>query len=153
MKRREFSNLFGLGLLASCLPVAIAACKPTETASEAPAAAPAAEKVDSTPRADGFAALGTVADLDTQGFLAKKSFVLGPVIVVRDPADTETLIALNSMCTHQGCSVEWKEGSFDCPCHGSKFDTDGSVATGPATEPLAPYEVMIEGDLVLVKAA
>lgn len=157
MKRREFGNLCGLGLLATSLPVAIAACKPTETTSEAPATDSAATssappKIDDTPRADGFAALGTVADLDADGYLAKKGFIAGPVIVIRDPS-SDSLIALNSMCTHQGCGVEWKDDAFACPCHGSKFNTDGSVAAGPATEPLAPYEAIIDGDLVLVKAS
>ena len=152
MKRREFSNLFGLGLLATSLPVAIAACKPApETTSEAPADAPAAT-IDETPRDDGFAALGTVADLDSNGYLAKTGFIAGPVIVIRDPANADSVIALNSMCTHQGCSVEWQDNAFACPCHGSKFNTDGSVADGPATEPLAPYEAIIDGDLVLVQA-
>lgn len=155
MKRREFGNLFGLGLLATSLPIAIAACKSPDPVSEAPAEAeaPAAATIDETPREDGFAALGTVADLDANGYLSKKAFIAGPVIVVRDPANSDNLIALNSMCTHQGCGVEWEDNAFACPCHGSKFNTDGSVATGPATEPLAPYEVTIDGDLVLVKAA
>lgn len=156
MKRREFGNLMGLGMIATSLPVAIAACNPTTT-SDTPttesAPAPAAEKIDSSPRDDGFAALGTVADLDAEGYLAKKGFIAGPVIVIRDPANADSVIALNSMCTHQGCSVEWKDDAFACPCHGSKFNIDGSVATGPATEPLAPYEAIIDGDLVLVKAA
>ena len=154
MKRRQFNNLFGLGLLATSLPVAIAACKPSATTSEAPATteAPAAT-IDETPREDGFAALGTVADLDSNGYLAKTGFIAGPVIVIRDPASADSVIALNSMCTHQGCTVEWEDNSFACPCHGSSFNTDGSVASGPATEPLAPYEAIIDGDLVLVKAA
>lgn len=155
MNRREFSNLFGLGLIATSLPVAIAACKSEDTISDAPTEstpAPAATKIDETPRDDGFAALGTVADLDANGYLGKKSFIAGPVIVIRDPANADGIIALNSMCTHQGCGVEWKDNAFACPCHGSKFNTDGSVANGPATEPLAPYEAIIDGDLVLVKA-
>lgn len=156
MNRREFGNLFGLGLLATCLPVAIAACKSTDTVSETPTAesadAPAPVKIDETPRDDGFAALGTVADLDANGSLGKKSFIAGPVIVIRDPNNTDNLIALNSLCTHQGCGVEWDNGSFSCPCHGSQFNADGSVTNGPATEPLAPYEAIIDGDLVLVKA-
>ena len=155
MNRREFGNLMGLGMIATSLPVAIAACTPKDTVSDAPADAPAAapaEKIDSKPREDGFAALGTVADLDTNGYLSKKAFIAGPVIVIRDPANADDLIALNSMCTHQGCGVEWKDDAFACPCHGSKFGTDGSVSAGPATEPLDPYEVMIDGDLVLVKA-
>lgn len=158
MKRREFMNFVGLGMVATSLPVALAACNSSETAAEtdaAPAAdAPAAAAaVDSSIRDDGFAALGTVADLDSAGFLASKSFVAGSVIVVRDPANPDGIIALDSLCPHQGCHVAWADTEFACPCHGSKFSAVGEVTNGPAEEALSPYEAKIEDDLVLIKAA
>ncbi|MBP0000744.1 MAG: Rieske 2Fe-2S domain-containing protein [Cyanobacteria bacterium SID2] len=149
MKRREFMNWVGLGMLASSLPVALAACQPSETPSDTET-----EKVDSSPREDGFAAVGTVAELDEAGVISDKSFFAGAVAVIRDPADETAAIAVNSMCTHQGCSVVWNGETklFACPCHGSKFNPDGSVTEGPAGEPLGRFDVKIEEDLVLVKA-
>ncbi|PSN19176.1 cytochrome B6 [filamentous cyanobacterium CCP5] len=148
MKRREFVNWVGFGVLASSLPVAIAACQSEDTAS-APAEGDTAT-ADAAPREDGFAAIGTVADLDAQGSLSDKTFQGEQVAVARNG---EAIVAVNSLCTHQGCSVEWDgdASQFSCPCHGSKFNPDGSVAEGPATEPLPSYEAMIEGDQVLVK--
>lgn len=44
------------------------------------------------------------------------------------------LHAVNPVCTHLKCSVEWNmaEESWDCPCHGARYDKEGKVLTGPA---------------------
>ncbi|HEX5617578.1 MAG TPA: FAD-dependent oxidoreductase [Solirubrobacteraceae bacterium] len=49
-----------------------------------------------------------------------------------------TLHAVSSRCTHLGCQVVWNaaESTWDCPCHASRFDVDGSVLNGPAVDPL-----------------
>lgn len=53
-----------------------------------------------------------------------------------------------AVCTHQGCLVNKVEAStIDCPCHGSKFQiTDGAVAHGPATRPLAEKQITVAPD-------
>lgn len=52
-------------------------------------------------------------------------------------------------CTHAGCAVVVKSGGIDCPCHGSKFNLDGSVAHGPATTPLVARPVTVrDGQIV-----
>ncbi|MGB3300525.1 MAG: ubiquinol-cytochrome c reductase iron-sulfur subunit [Phormidesmis sp.] len=161
MNRRDFVNFVGLGFIATSVPIAIAACSPetSEDTAEAPAPDAATTATDSpattdnSANAEGFAELGTVAELDSAGFLAAKDFAAGPVIAIRDPANAENVIALSSVCTHKGCNVDWKETEFVCPCHASKFTPEGTVIEGPANKPLAPYEAKIEGDNVLVKAA
>ncbi|WP_037671783.1 FAD-dependent oxidoreductase [Streptomyces griseus] len=50
--------------------------------------------------------------------------------------------ALSARCTHMGCLVAFNaaERAWECPCHGSRFDTDGKVVQGPATSPLERRE-------------
>ena len=52
------------------------------------------------------------------------------------------LIERSATCTHVGCLVHWNplETCWDCPCHGSQFQPDGSVINGPAIRPLAEVD-------------
>lgn len=52
------------------------------------------------------------------------------------------LIERSATCTHVGCIVHWNplESCWDCPCHGSQFQPDGSVINGPAIQPLAQVD-------------
>ena len=45
---------------------------------------------------------------------------------------------MEARCPHLGCQLEWNpdEESWDCPCHGSRFDYRGRLLTGPAQEGL-----------------
>jgi Rieske Fe-S protein len=50
--------------------------------------------------------------------------------------------AVSAICTHLYCQLSFNaaERSWDCPCHGSRFATDGSVIQGPAVNPLERKE-------------
>lgn len=64
----------------------------------------------------------------------------GRKAVYRD--DTGQVHAVSARCTHLGCLVRFndQERSWDCPCHGSRFDVDGAVLEGPAAKPLEPRD-------------
>ena len=49
--------------------------------------------------------------------------------------------ALYKVCTHLGCLYKWEETNdrFECPCHGSKFEADGTYIEGPAPRSLDQF--------------
>lgn len=58
------------------------------------------------------------------------------------------IYALQSVCTHLGCTPNWLEGEqkFKCPCHGSGFYKDGVNFEGPAPRPLERFAIRIADD-------
>ena len=63
--------------------------------------------------------------------------------------------ALSLVCPHLGCQVDIKNAGFECPCHGSQFNSDGGLVKGPANSPLRKLRVETtqEGHLVLDTSA
>jgi len=66
---------------------------------------------------------------------------LSKVAAYRD--EDGTLHTVSAICTHLGCVVTWNsaEKTWDCPCHGSRFDKLGSVINGPANKDLPPVDL------------
>ncbi len=63
--------------------------------------------------------------------------------------------AASVVCTHRGCEVALnaREGTLDCPCHGSRFNANGSVLNGPAKRPLRRYVVEVTGPTLRIRPA
>jgi Rieske Fe-S protein len=65
--------------------------------------------------------------------------------------DERTVLAFSRKCTHLGCALgEFNSGVAVCPCHGSQFDTNGSVIKGPATAALKAYPTTLSGTTVTI---
>lgn len=62
------------------------------------------------------------------------------IAVYRD--DQGNIHQRSAVCTHLYCIVDWNtaERTWDCPCHGSRFDAYGNVVNGPAITSLAEVE-------------
>lgn len=133
MDRRTFILLTTLSAFAS------AACQPGQ------------QTAAST---DGFQAVGDLSNLQNPGDSVTVTVANKPAAVVRDPG-SGNLTAVSRVCTHAGCSVEWRRGDqkFACPCHGAEFSASGAVLKGPAARPLETYPVKVEGNAVLVQGS
>jgi nitrite reductase/ring-hydroxylating ferredoxin subunit len=134
----------GLGLVAA----ALAACttygkKPEasgDTATTTTGAAPASPGAPAPPAY----AIAKTADVP-----------VGSAVIVDDVVVTQASAGVfkgfSSTCTHAGCTVaEVADGTINCPCHGSKFNLDGTVANGPATKPLEAKTVTVQGDSIVL---
>lgn len=64
--------------------------------------------------------------------------------------DDEGVHAISLVCTHLGCIVKAATEGFECPCHGSRFSTDGAVVKGPAPTALPWLKVSVVGNKVVV---
>ena len=62
------------------------------------------------------------------------------------------VLVMSWRCTHLGCTVPWIEadGKFNCPCHGSIYNTKGEVLAGPAPRPLDFYPAAVVNNELIV---
>lgn len=157
MKRRNFFRWLGLGSISSWLTMAISACTNStkDLAADADNSTPPAAggaKQTSSAKVGDFVSAGTVKELEKQGRLLVREGNTS-VIVMNNPTKPGSVYAIDSVCTHQGCAVDWNgdKKQIICPCHGSTFNADGTVIKGVATKPLKHYEAKIEGNNILVK--
>jgi Rieske Fe-S protein len=89
--------------------------------------------------AKDYAGGGEILDVDAmgrgEGGVVRRGLVKHAVY--RDEAGA--LHEVSAICPHLGCIVHWNaaERTFDCPCHGSRFDCMGKVINGPANSDLS----------------
>ncbi len=71
-----------------------------------------------------------------------------PALIIHNDAG---FIALSLVCPHLGCTVNIIGDGFACPCHGSRFNTDGNLHNGPASKPLTSLRVEVNpsGHLII----
>lgn len=138
-----------LGAGSAGLAAVLTACasygSPTTEASAEPpaedeASSAAPKKKKSAPRA-----LADTSDIPEGG---GKVFEKQKIVVTQPTAGE--FKAFTAVCTHQGCTVaSVSNQTINCPCHGSKFSiADGSVANGPASDPLEEKKIKVEGDKI-----
>jgi Rieske Fe-S protein len=134
-----------LGAGAAGAAAMLAACAGDEQPGESGVAGTAATPTSPPTATGGPAPLGKTSDIPVGG----GKIYAAQSVVVTQPTEG-TFKAFSAICTHQNCPVASVDGgTINCTCHGSKYSIeDGSVKNGPATRPLAPRTVTVQGGTV-----
>jgi Rieske Fe-S protein len=75
---------------------------------------------------------------------------LRPIAVTR--LDAETFEVTGTECSHQHCGVGREGDGWRCPCHGARFDLDGTRRSGPAPVGLTSYDWTLDADVLTILA-
>jgi Rieske Fe-S protein len=158
---------------AACGIVGLAAMAIPGCGGETPAEPTGEVPTDSTkkPRTDTTKTTGTgdpkfeVAGSTVRIFLARVPELASvPGFFLIDTAQTIVIrtaesdySAFTAVCTHEGCLVStFSGGQMVCPCHGSVYNLQGSVVSGPAPSPLVRYSTSLDttkSELLVTKTA
>ena len=117
------------------------------TAAASPLLAHAAEgDASSSSSSSSTADVGTLADFPKDGvtdtWAKTRKF-----LIVRE---NKRIIAVSSVCTHKACVVKPKDGLLVCPCHGSRYSTQGSLQKGPGKGPLDHLGIELVDSRIIV---
>jgi Rieske Fe-S protein len=133
----------GLGLVTAVVAACSTYGKKDEAASESSATTPAAPS-------GGTAAPAAKALAKTTDVPVGSGVIVGEIVLTQPSAGV--FKGFSAKCTHKGCLVDKvADGTIDCPCHGSKFNLDGTVAKGPADKPLEEENVTVQGDSIILE--
>jgi len=81
-----------------------------------------------------------------------KIFAFGrePALLVLTPQGEYR--AFSAVCTHLQCTVQYRADlqHIWCACHNGHYDLSGNVVSGPPPRPLAPFQVVVRGEEILV---
>ena len=73
----------------------------------------------------------------------------GTYLVARVAQDTFN--AMTAICTHEACTVtRFQSGTFQCPCHGSEYNTSGAVTKGPAPSSLRRFNTQFANNVLTI---
>jgi Rieske Fe-S protein len=142
MRRKQFIVSAGIGVAGFVL----AACTTYGKKPEASGDTTTAPDTGAAPATGSPAPANALAK--TSDVPVGSGVIVGEIVITQ-PAAGE-FKGFSATCTHSGCTLnEVADGTINCPCHGSKFNLDGSVANGPAKKPLTPEAVAVQGDSIV----
>jgi len=125
---------------------AVAGCAGPPPPPAPPSTAPDSQVAHPTASGSAGTKLGPASDVPVGGGTVFESLE----VVVTQPT-AGRFVGLTAVCTHTGCIVDKVvDGLIECPCHGSRYRLDGTVAHGPAPRALPARPVtVVDGSIVL----
>ena len=145
ISRRQALVSTGISLAATTIAGCATYGKPPAAPAAEPAPTPASGTAAASEGAAPVQAIARTADIPVG------SGVIVDDVVITQPAQGK-FNGFSAICTHAGCTVAEVVGaSINCPCHGSSFNLDGTVAKGPATRPLDAKGIVVQGDSIALK--
>lgn len=139
----EIGKLVALGTI--LMPL-LSACKDDSVSADAPSLPTIQATAQNTTIT---LTIGATSPLASVGGAALVQYNGGALLVARTAQDT--YIALTAVCTHQGCTITgFKDQLYVCPCHGSRFRTNGQVAQGPAQAALRSFPTQFVNDQLTI---
>jgi cytochrome b6-f complex iron-sulfur subunit len=148
--RRQFCQQACHAASLAALGVILPGCGGSPTAPTGGGGVPSLPMLNSTISGNAFVLnIDASSPLNTVGNAALVQASGRQFLVARTGQGTFT--ALTAICTHEACTVSgYQNQTYVCPCHGSRYNTAGTVLSGPAPRSLTPYTTAFANDVLTV---
>jgi cytochrome b6-f complex iron-sulfur subunit len=141
MTRKDFFAKVGFGAATVLIPACVVGIA-TSCSSDAATSGAAPQPV----AAGNFTVDTSVGALSSNGGF----IVINGIIIAR--TNSGSFLAFSSSCTHESVTLNYNSGGnqFVCPRHSSRFTSDGTVVSGPASRDLKQYQTSLSGTTLTV---
>jgi len=94
-------------------------------------------------------AAGKIGEIKTNGSKIFRFGTRPALLIVTDDGEYR---ALSAVCTHLGCTVQYRPDLHEiwCACHNGMYDLNGRNISGPPPRPLEQFQVHVRGDEIIV---
>lgn len=157
--RRQFLQ-YVAGSAAGTLALGwLAGCTTADTTADTTASSGGGDTAAGVPATDDSGAAYTPEGILGSAAAGDRVIAQGlaePVFLVITDGPALADYAISSVCPHRQCVVDWDAAAqeFVCPCHDSRFDSEGKVTQGPATTDLEQVMVSTtEAEILLTPAS
>jgi cytochrome b6-f complex iron-sulfur subunit len=148
--RREFCVQSCQAASLAAMALAVTGCGGSPTSSSGGSTLPALPAINSSIVSSTITlTIDASSPLNTVGNAALVNASGRSFLVARTAQATFT--ALTAVCTHEACTVSnYQNQVYECPCHGSQYNTSGGVTKGPAPRSLSSFATNFSGNVLTI---